>query len=424
MEKNFRGEIIMRKHVKFLAAALAGVVVFSAGSQSMASSYTVVKGDSLWKIAKEKLGDGALYTEIYEANRDKIKNPSKIQIGQVLEIPDGVAPALVPEVSLEEFDFDYDNSELLDFEISVLLGLEDLVKDFNTLKVGETNEVNEEGVVSKRTRVSENLLLTENDIALEAAKNSKVRTFSYKTDYGYQMATYFTHKDGTTSFAVYDIPATGDWLNLIYIAKDYMGDTKERVELSDIAAGLAGYMEVTPEEDLKPGVKSKSLEVFDIDGTTLAKGYVYTSTEGNTSNTSSTVITGEGDITDVFYSKENGENTKHTLTVADPYGVGTLSFATDKDNNVIMDSISYVIKEEFEDFKEESYIDSVESFEGIAVGEKMRMKSAGREVILERISLDSIIETILYKDEVISRTNITKSANGELVRTAYDSNKD
>lgn len=41
-------------------------------------TYTVVKGDSLWKIAKKYYGDGSQYTKIYNTNKDKIKNPNLI----------------------------------------------------------------------------------------------------------------------------------------------------------------------------------------------------------------------------------------------------------------------------------------------------------------------------------------------------------
>ncbi len=50
-------------------------------------TYTVVKGDSLWAIAKKYYGDGSKYPKIYNANKDKIKNPSLIYPGQVLTIP-------------------------------------------------------------------------------------------------------------------------------------------------------------------------------------------------------------------------------------------------------------------------------------------------------------------------------------------------
>ena len=49
--------------------------------------YVVVSGDSLWAIAKKFYGNGNQYTKIYEANKDKIKNPSLIKVGQKLVIP-------------------------------------------------------------------------------------------------------------------------------------------------------------------------------------------------------------------------------------------------------------------------------------------------------------------------------------------------
>lgn len=55
---------------------------------SAAQSYTVVKGDCLWNIAKRFYGNGALYTIIYDANRALIGgNPNLIYPGQVLTIP-------------------------------------------------------------------------------------------------------------------------------------------------------------------------------------------------------------------------------------------------------------------------------------------------------------------------------------------------
>ena len=50
-------------------------------------TYTVVRGDCLWNIAKKYYGNGSQYTKIYNANKDKIKNPNLIYPGQVLTIP-------------------------------------------------------------------------------------------------------------------------------------------------------------------------------------------------------------------------------------------------------------------------------------------------------------------------------------------------
>jgi nucleoid-associated protein YgaU len=56
------------------------------GSQN-AQSYTVKSGDTLSKISKQIYGDANEYMRIFYANRDKLKDPDKIQVGQELKIP-------------------------------------------------------------------------------------------------------------------------------------------------------------------------------------------------------------------------------------------------------------------------------------------------------------------------------------------------
>ncbi len=50
-------------------------------------SYTIVKGDCLWKIAVRAYQDGYAWPKIYQANRDVIKNPSLVEPGWVVTIP-------------------------------------------------------------------------------------------------------------------------------------------------------------------------------------------------------------------------------------------------------------------------------------------------------------------------------------------------
>jgi nucleoid-associated protein YgaU len=52
-----------------------------------AKYYTVVKGDSLSKIAKTQYGDAMKYPVIFEANKPMLSDPDKIYPGQVLRIP-------------------------------------------------------------------------------------------------------------------------------------------------------------------------------------------------------------------------------------------------------------------------------------------------------------------------------------------------
>jgi len=50
--------------------------------------YSVQPGDSLSKIAKKFYGDSNDWKRIFEANRDRIKNPDLIQPGWTLKIPE------------------------------------------------------------------------------------------------------------------------------------------------------------------------------------------------------------------------------------------------------------------------------------------------------------------------------------------------
>ncbi|WP_434381974.1 LysM peptidoglycan-binding domain-containing protein [Melittangium boletus] len=49
--------------------------------------YTVKSGDTLSKLAKEIYGDAKLYPRIFEINKDQLKNPDQIKVGQVLKLP-------------------------------------------------------------------------------------------------------------------------------------------------------------------------------------------------------------------------------------------------------------------------------------------------------------------------------------------------
>ncbi len=60
----------------------------SSPAPAAAQTYTVVKGDCLWNVAKKFYGNGSKYTIIYDANKGIIgDNPNLIYQGQVLTIP-------------------------------------------------------------------------------------------------------------------------------------------------------------------------------------------------------------------------------------------------------------------------------------------------------------------------------------------------
>ncbi|MCM8766089.1 MAG: OmpA family protein [Candidatus Omnitrophica bacterium] len=49
--------------------------------------YAVKKGDTLWKIAQEQLGSGHRWRYLYELNKERIKDPSRLKPGLKLIIP-------------------------------------------------------------------------------------------------------------------------------------------------------------------------------------------------------------------------------------------------------------------------------------------------------------------------------------------------
>jgi nucleoid-associated protein YgaU len=51
------------------------------------SVVTVQPGSTLWAISREAYGEGILYVRVFEANRDRIRDPDLIYPGQVFELP-------------------------------------------------------------------------------------------------------------------------------------------------------------------------------------------------------------------------------------------------------------------------------------------------------------------------------------------------
>ena len=52
-------------------------------------SYEVKEGDTLWEIARAKMGDGSSYRELAETNSDLIADPNLIMPGMILQMPSG-----------------------------------------------------------------------------------------------------------------------------------------------------------------------------------------------------------------------------------------------------------------------------------------------------------------------------------------------
>jgi nucleoid-associated protein YgaU len=58
-----------------------------AASSAAAADIRISKGDTLWRISRQKLGRGSLYESIVQANSGKIRDPNLIYPGQALDLP-------------------------------------------------------------------------------------------------------------------------------------------------------------------------------------------------------------------------------------------------------------------------------------------------------------------------------------------------
>ena len=58
-----------------------------ASKASAYQTYTVKAGDTLSKISKQFYGNANDYMRIFDANKDQLKNPDQINVGQQLKIP-------------------------------------------------------------------------------------------------------------------------------------------------------------------------------------------------------------------------------------------------------------------------------------------------------------------------------------------------
>ena len=71
---------------------MPGMVVAQAAAERPAT-HTVKRGDTLWDLAQQYLGDPFQWPQIYQLNKDAIKDPHWIYPNQVFNIPGGTAGA-------------------------------------------------------------------------------------------------------------------------------------------------------------------------------------------------------------------------------------------------------------------------------------------------------------------------------------------
>ncbi len=82
------------------AAPAAAPSTVPAPATVRVSTYDVQTGDTLWLIAArpEVYGDPLLWPLLYKANRDQIKDPRRVYLGQTLDIPRNVSQDELEEV--------------------------------------------------------------------------------------------------------------------------------------------------------------------------------------------------------------------------------------------------------------------------------------------------------------------------------------
>jgi LysM repeat protein len=75
------------RSLALLVAGFSAAAPLSAQQGDAPRTHTVKKGDTLWDLAKQYLGDAFLWPEIYRLNTDKIEDPHWIYPGETLKLP-------------------------------------------------------------------------------------------------------------------------------------------------------------------------------------------------------------------------------------------------------------------------------------------------------------------------------------------------
>ena len=78
--------VLMAGNVKGVSEVRSDAVTAPAAIEKI-EYYEIVSGDTLSAVAKKYYGKASAYMRIFEANREVIKDPDKIYVGQKLRIP-------------------------------------------------------------------------------------------------------------------------------------------------------------------------------------------------------------------------------------------------------------------------------------------------------------------------------------------------
>ena len=78
--------VLMAGNVKGVSEVNSDAITAPAATEKI-EYYEIVSGDTLSAVAKKYYGNSSAYMRIFEANREVIKDPNKIYVGQKLRIP-------------------------------------------------------------------------------------------------------------------------------------------------------------------------------------------------------------------------------------------------------------------------------------------------------------------------------------------------
>ncbi len=90
-ELNAEGDVVSRTETPFRREPVEAIQALDLGARTdraPVALITVQPGNTLWGIARDKYGEGLLYVRVFEANRDRIRDPDLIYPGQIFTVPD------------------------------------------------------------------------------------------------------------------------------------------------------------------------------------------------------------------------------------------------------------------------------------------------------------------------------------------------
>jgi nucleoid-associated protein YgaU len=82
-----QGQVVSRVETPFQREEPEKVAEAAQSRKPLVSVEVVQPGSTLWAISRETYGSGVLYVNIFEANKEQIRNPHLIYPGQIFELP-------------------------------------------------------------------------------------------------------------------------------------------------------------------------------------------------------------------------------------------------------------------------------------------------------------------------------------------------